>query len=199
MLTASSSGFFPCHFVFLTLFNCYNLDSSPDCSSLQCSICSCRDAFMYCSHLRTFLHLCLLVCHHLYPHKSPSSRSSLLNMFHRNAARFCNCFRSWHVGGICCQASWNWLWLKGRPSPTQFIPVASLIPKLCQLCTVAQCSIFFQFEATDRLSSLGRSALSLISGFPSLPLPSSGQCSLSALSAVACKAALRCFLPDDIL
>lgn len=99
MPTATSSGFFPCHFIFLTLFNCCSLDSSPDCHPLQCSTCSCRDDFMDCSHLRMFLHLCLFVCHHLYPHKSPSSHSSLLNVFHRDAARFCNWFRFWHVVG----------------------------------------------------------------------------------------------------
>lgn len=99
MLTASSSGFFPCHFIFLTLFNCCRLDSSPDCSPLQCSTCSCRDALMGCSHLRMFLHPHLLLCHHLYPHKSPSRRFSLLNVFYRDAACFYNWFRFWHVVG----------------------------------------------------------------------------------------------------
>lgn len=99
LLTASSSGFFPCHFVLLTLFNCCSLNSSPDCSPPQCSACSRRDAFMDCSHLRMFLHLCLLMCHHLYPHKSPSSRFSLLNVFHRDAVCFCNWFGFWHMVG----------------------------------------------------------------------------------------------------
>lgn len=95
MHTASSRGFFPCLFIFLILFNCCSLDSSPDCSSLQCSTCSCMD----CSCLRMFLRLCLSVCHHLYLYKSPSSCSSLSNVFHRDAACFCNWLRFWHVVG----------------------------------------------------------------------------------------------------